>query len=839
MGHTAPTLIDRVVARWTGRGRRELIARLEDGFESDFLSADEVLAADPHKKRLGHKAYGKLKADFVQSWSVRKLQQPLDLEQAAVVASTTGDVQVFARAGSGKTKTLVARAIFLQKHCRVSPGEILLLAFNTKAAEEMKNRLAETLGESLPHVMTFHALAYALVHPEENLIFDNEDANQPLLSREIQKVIDEHVKSGKYKERIRDLMLAHFREDWKDIVNGRSRMNMKDSLAHYRALPRESLKGDYVKSYGEKVIADALFEHGIEYKYERNFRWNGTNYRPDFTISTGRGGGVIVEYFGLEGDSDYDQMSQDKRNFWAGRDGWTFVELSPKGLARYGKDWFTQSLLDKLEEAGVSHRRRSEEEIWELIEKRAVGRFAMAMRNFVSRCRKRDITPEDFKLIVAGHTPYSTAEAQFLDVGVSIYQGYLQRLAENRQEDFDGLMWRAASQVRAGQTHFVRDKGRERGDIARLKFIMIDEFQDFSHMFRELVDAVRSVNPGMQFFCVGDDWQAINGFAGSDLQFFDDFTAYFEDTSLRHIRTNYRSSRSVVDVGNAVMSGRGPAARPIRSDAGSALLCKLEDFRPSVSEQAVHDDDWRTPALLRLIKYFLDRGMDVVMLSRRNAAPWYVSYGEPASRTPDRLARFLEHIRAHLPEEDRGRVEISTTHKYKGLEHPAVVVLDAVQQSYPLIHSNWVFLRAFGDSIPKIEDEERRLFYVAVTRAEHSLAILTETPSQSPYLSDLQRRVRLTELSWEDLSPAPPLGGGRLEIRASNAYKVRGKLKALSYQWNHQEEYWCKFVPEEGFSFDTLLGQPWAQSDVRLEVYSETGELLHHKTVSKEPFPAD
>ncbi len=809
--------------------KRALVARLAAVFESDFLSTDGVLAADPDAELLSADEYAELKASFVRGWAMRKLGQPLDPEQAAAVAATVGDVQVVARAGSGKTRTLVTRAIFLQKHCGVSPREILLLAFNRKAVEEIKSRLAKMFGENLPHVMTFHALAHALVHPEEELVFDDTSADQFGLSREVQEVIDEHVRSEEHGSRIRDLMLAHFRDDWERIVGGRFELTMDEFLAHRRELPRESLKGDYVKSYGEKVIANALLEHGVEYRYERNFRWNDVNYRPDFTVRTGPRGGVIVEYFGLEGDADYDQMSQEKRRFWAERDEWTLVELSPRDLARSGQNGFAKLLLQKIEKAGVPHRRLSEEEIWELVRRRAVDRFTGAMRNFIGRCRKHDLSPDGLESMAAGHTPCSTAEGLFLDVGVSVYRGYLRRLAANKKEDFDGLMWRAVKGVREGRTHFARDRNRERGDLAQLRFVMIDEFQDFSQVFFELVDALRSANPRAGFFCVGDDWQAINGFAGSDLRFFDDFVSYFRDTSRNHIRTNYRSARSVVEAGNAVMHGHGLAAQAKRVDAGSVLQCNLDDFKPSAAEQARHNGDEITPALLRLVRNFLDRGMDVVMLSRRKGLPWYVSYGPATIKIPDQLTRFLEHVRSYLPEEDRGRVTIETTHGYKGLEQSAVVVLDAVTRSYPLIHPNWVFLRVFGDSVDRIEAEERRLFYVAVTRAEDSVALLTETPAQSPYLTDIHRRVRLTELSWTDLAPVPSLDGARLEVRVSGppTYNVRDQLKDLKYGWNAAGRYWRRSVMAEGFSFDALLEQPWAGEGVRVAVYSETGELLH------------
>jgi DNA helicase-4 len=292
-------------------------------------------------------------------------------------------------------------------------------------------------------------------------MFDDPSTDQWGLSREVQEVIDAHVRSKEHADRVRTLMLAHFREDWERIVDGRFELTMAEFLAYRRALPRESLKGEYVKSFGEKIIANALFEHCVEYQYERNFRWDGVNYRPDFTIRLGRKGGVIIEYFGMKGDADYDEMSQKKREFWAPCKEWTFLEFSPEDLAKNGVDAFVETLLQKLKKAGVSCQRRSEEEIWELVRRRALDCFTAAMKTFVGRCRKWNLGPHDIEAMVAAHRACSTAEGLFLEIGVSIYASYLQRLTTKSEEDFDGLMWHSASLIRQGQTRFKRDKGRE------------------------------------------------------------------------------------------------------------------------------------------------------------------------------------------------------------------------------------------------------------------------------------------------------------------------------------------------------------------------------------------
>jgi DNA helicase-4 len=808
--------------------KQALVDRVSFALESDFLSADRVFQRDSDRELLSTSEYLELRSRFVQEWASRELDQQLDVQQAAAVAAVGGDIQVVARAGAGKTRTLVVRALFLQKHCGVSSSDLLLLAFNKAAALEMRERLNGVLNGDVPHVMTFHALAYALVHPQEGLAYDEPSAGSLGLSREVQRVIDEHLQSEQYRPLIRDLMLMHFREDWERIVKGGFHLPIDELIEYRSALPRETLKGEYVKSFGERLIANTLFEHDIEYKYERNYRWNGVNYKPDFTILLPDRRGVVIEYFGLKGDPDYDLMSQQKRQFWAQRNGWTLLEFSPSDIASRGMGGFNVLLLERLQQVSVTGHRLSEEELWERIRHRAIDKFTGAMRSFVSRCRKCNFTFEQLLRIIERHTPITEAERLFLDVGASVYAGYLQRLKSTGQEDFDGLVWRAVALLQEGHSRFARDNGREHGDIRNLRFVLVDEFQDFSEIFYALLQGVRTLSPAAEFFCVGDDWQAINGFAGSDLKFFAEFTSQFRNTTTLNISTNYRSPVQVVQLGNALMASHGAQAVPHRSDPGWVRTARLSDFMPSDPERTRHNGDEATPAVLRLVKHLLDEGRDVVMLSRRNGVPWYVNYaaGLPGGGL-DGLERFAEHIRSFLPEEDRARVTASTAHKYKGLEKEAVIVLDADQGSYPLIHPNWVFLRVFGDSVAGIEAEERRLFYVALTRSQHSLVFVSDAPkSETPYLGDIRRLMPLSSVAWSTLPPVPSLCGARVEVRVSNAYEVRDQLKELGYHWNELGNYWARSMLAEGFDFEAVCLQPWARGGVCIEVYSETGGLL-------------
>lgn len=847
------------------------IAAIRDAFQYDFINADEVYEGEP-SYFIGRKEYEEEKIVFVRSWlkdnlpkSTAVSQQLPDTEQLHAIAAVNGHVQVIARAGSGKTATLVIRAYFMMKHCRVAPSTMLLLAFNRKAANEMRRRIllllepraeisikeeiekrgkktqagrraewgeieseavgsvAKTLQVALPHVMTFHALAYAIVHPEESLLYNGAEGEAQGLSKAFQQVIDDFLQDAEFKGRIRELMLAHFREDWDRIVAGRYDQTKDELLKYRRSLPRESIGGDYVKSYGEKVIADFLFEHDIAYKYERNHWWGEVNYRPDFTIFKTPRSGVIIEYFGLAGDPDYDEMSSDKRMYWRSKPGWDLIEVSPADFCVNGVEGFIDQLRWALREQGLVFNRLSEDEIWLRVRDRAIDRFTNAAVGFVGRCRKRSLSPQDLGSLIDAYNPLSPVESMFLDLVQDLYAAYLDRLVSTGEEDFDGLLQRAASAVSSGRTTFERKTGG--GDLRKICYAFVDEFQDFSDLFYRLLQSIRKENPGVQLFCVGDDWQAINGFAGSDLRFFSDFERWIGKSRKLYISTNYRSFRSIVDVGNALMRGHGKPAVANSKDTGSVFLVDVAQFKPALIEKQRHPGDVITPIASRIVSKALAEGKEVVLLCRRNRMPWFINFREHGQGGKG-LSGYLELIRSFFSKGLVEGISISTAHKYKGLEKPVVIVMDAVARSYPLFHPDWAFSRILGDSPDRIEREERRLFYVALTRAIDKLFIVTERESYSPFVKEVAKTMRLAKIDWSEF-PAVKSKSMRLLVQVGNqegrgispTFAIKDQLKASGYQWQSTGSTgWTKGFQANGFDISRVQGEVWVSAADGIEV---------------------
>ncbi|WP_342841635.1 UvrD-helicase domain-containing protein [Candidatus Lucifugimonas marina] len=794
----------------------------------------------------------------IEEW-IQSQNEPgteVDADQALAIGDLSGTTLVTARAGSGKTTTLVNRALFLQQRCGIQPEEILILAFNRKAVLEIKQRLvtrthrqverylkllkskrrtlfradqitadnqdidaaAAKFNISLPHVLTFHSLAYALVHPEQSVLVDG-DSDQAQ-SRAVQRIIDDHLQQPFWRGQIREAMLSHFRESWDLIIEGGYLKDQEDLLAYRRSLPRVSMKGEAAKSHGEKIIADFLFEHDVNYTYERNFMWNGINYRPDFTIFNNDGKDLVIEYFGMEGDLEYDQMSNAKREFWKSRPEFNFAELAPTTLRVEGVDGFRRQLKSVLNSHGVKCERLSEDQIWERIRDRAIDRFSESVKQFIGRARKKGLTSNQLSSQILSHSPLAEAEKRYLDVAGQIYKSYLEFLNATGEDDFDGLMLNASKQVLEGKLTFERRK--RHGNLGALQHILIDEYQDFSEPFLRLVKAIKDQKQAASLFLVGDDWQAINGFAGSELRFFLNADQYFERTNRLNVVTNYRSQENIVRAANRIMSGLGTPGLARKNASELIGIADLSTFTPTPLEYERHQRDIRTAMVLRMVSKFLRTNQNIVLLCRRGFVP---RFGNPTGGKST-LESYLDFLRSHFPERQRNRISISTVHGYKGLESDNVIVLDAYSSSYPLIHPDWIFGRIFGDDLESVIDEERRLFYVALTRAESGLMFVCESQDMSPFVSELINTSYVTSANWVNF-PAFKYEDGSIGIfigpqmasDRSVTYELREELKASGYRWTTTGwQSWFKSKQSTEFDIEKIKAEPWVDRAVGVEL---------------------
>ena len=136
----------------------------------------------------------------------------------------------------------------------------------------------------------------------------------------------------------------------------------------------------------------------------------------------------------------------------------------------------------------------------------------------------------------------------------------------------------------------------------KYEYILVDEFQDISKPRIELLKALLALNPKTKLFCVGDDWQSINGFAGSELDYFVKFDKEFQNPEELALRTNYRSSKVIVEMSNKLISYN---KNKINKEVHYNIHSDLKDIRGRVivnPEHYLDNESLRVESYVRHLK---------------------------------------------------------------------------------------------------------------------------------------------------------------------------------------------------------------------------------------------
>ncbi len=209
-----------------------------------------------------------------------------------------------------------------------------------------------------------------------------------------------------------------------------------------------------------------------------------------------------------------------------------------------------------------------------------------------------------------------------------------------------------------------------------------------------------------------------------------------------------------------------------------------------------------------------------MILSRTNTIPYYVSQNS-SDVSSRKLDGYLTHIRSFFDEDLARRITISTSHRYKGREKMTVILLDAIQRRYPFIHPDWVFSRILGSDLSSVMNEERRLLYVASTRAIVKLIVLTDQKEITPFLDLQTNKELIQEIKWENLEGPTSvtkqvlvLVGNSTQSRGDGTFPLKDLLASSGYKWSPGEwGHWTKAYVASNFSIGELRDELWAKKD--------------------------
>ncbi|MCE5269672.1 UvrD-helicase domain-containing protein [bacterium] len=663
----------------------------------------------------------------------------LNPDQARAVTSPSARLLIQAGAGSGKTTVIVRRILHLVDCLGVPPSSILAITFTRNAAREMARRLAgspapenalrrEPLGSV--QVRTFHSLCYVLLKRHWRLV-----SERPLVlvtdsapSGEAQDGGEAPTtKSGLLLETVRrcfDLpryRVAFKRYLWSWLLSA-DESDPHGGLSDPRQAAIATTGGVTVRSWAERDIANWLTRHGIKFVYSEIAPWSAPAFSPDFHLPELDCYLEIWEHAQADAPARQERLAQyrirEKRLIQVEREElFDFAALEAR-LAESLPECFPDgspsggpSDLDDLlsEEAGYPE---------------AVGSFMAQAEEVLDRMKNHSIPVETVAERARNEKDRRTRV--FFSLFLPLYERYQALLTERGALDFNDLILKTVALLRTNPA--LRERLRR-----RWPHVLVDEYQDVN---TPQVDLLRElVGPGSSLTAVGDDWQSIYGFRGSDVTHIRSFGQDFPGAATVTLRLNYRSGKSIVDF--AAWS-----IRRSRRYTDKPLHALNRDVQPVVLHRGVRLSEdgvaWVVETAQELIECCGYAPEDILVLYRRSS-----SFRVLGAALRQRGLK-LRHL---------------TIHAAKGLEAPVVFLWGVVggRGGFPSVWDDGRIVRLLlpRDYQSRL-DEEKRVFYVALTRARERLFIVTERRNLSEFLDKTPESFFLDSAVFQAETPKKP-----------------------------------------------------------------------------------
>ena len=667
------------------------------------------------------------------------LKYPLDKQQRRSIVSEEDNCLVVSSAGSGKTSSIVGKVKYLTEIKGIAPERILLISYTNKAAAELTERMATNGLKGY----TFHKLAIDIIGKTTGIkpsICDNTDS---LFVDIYHKLLDK----SSFKKGVMEYFIDYQTNetDWEQRMNERRKQLSEQKNVQLKAMfPDMDGRTIYVKSEQEQKICFVLSSLGIKFRYEEPYEHQlademHSQYRPDFSIYFEQGGitkriylehfgvdehGLVPAWFARDKGITYEEANQ-KYN-----DGITWKKAAHEKfgtqlLVTSSADFHYFDIRDKLrkllDDAGVPIQEKTDEELYDLVLPKGSKQEKTFIRLVVTFVTLVKSSCKSVKEVLQQAKNADDERSVFIikNIFQPVYERYINALSDSNQIDFTDAILQATDICRA--SHPIE-----------YDYIIVDEFQDISVDRYNFLKVLRESNPPAKLYCVGDDWQSIYRFSGSDMALFNQFPEYFGATEINKIETTYRFGEPLVSLSsNFIQRNKAQIQKDIHSFS-SEMRTELEFY--------AYDRRDYCNAIGELVAS-IPSDKSIFLLGRYSFDDYYLSFMYQPIREGNRFYYVI----------GGRKIEFLTVHKSKGLEADYVILLQCNKDIYGFpsqVSDDYVlnYVLTKNDQFPY--GEERRLFYVAITRAKIKTFVLYDKRFPSVFVDEFLQPEKVSEESY-------------------------------------------------------------------------------------------
>ncbi len=350
---------------------------------------------------------------------------------------------------------------------------------------------------------------------------------------------------------------------------------------------------------------------------------------------------------------------------------------------------------------------------------------------------------------------YTKKQKQFGTIAIEVFKKYQEYLTKEGKIDFNDMINTSVELVRRNPQNY----------LDRYDHILVDDFQDISFQRMELIKCFVNERSTTKLFCVGDDWQSIYQFTGSDVRFFVDFPNHFSDPEFSYLFQNYRSTQTIVNAANSLIANN---PHQLKKATYSRRTSPIPILLIELSSRAAPKGKIPAPYVRKLIELLLKEGEnanDIMVLSRYNRTLKDIEVHCGAEGVPirEKTGNLKEGARFY------------SVHKSKGTENRHVILTDLTSGLYGFpceVQDSRVLEPAKRFPSKSFVEEERRLFYVALTRSKQNLYLFTVENNWSMFLHEIEASFNKifvdSKAEWDEILPRFVSKAYKGELRSSD-----------------------------------------------------------------------
>ena len=677
----------------------------------------------------------------------------LDKSQREAIICDEDNLLVLSGAGSGKTTTISAKVKYLIDIKNVKPDKICVITFTKKAKEELDYKINKLFNANVD-IYTFHSLGLKII----KYYYKNKDID--IIDEKGQyKIICDYIKNNLFKNKEKfNLFFEAFKNktsfseeyklfdnyyDYHNYMYKRKYINSNTTMDNYikeqtkrRRNYFRTLNGEYCKSKEEVDIANFLYLNNIDYQYEKGYKKldNLKIYKPDFYIEQNNNYNYI-EHFGIdkinETNNHYtkEELTNYLKNMKLKENYHKKEKIEDLFIITYskvlGKKNYLSVLKDSLIKKGYVLSKKDNDLVYERLKDTSEDKYINNFVNrivipFISYFKRSNYKLEEFMKI---KTDNDLLNKQ-IKVISDIYLNYESKLREKNLIDFEDMV---------NISYKVMPYVKEKNLGVDYKYIIIDEYQDVSMQRFNLTKRIEELFKS-KIIAFGDDYQTIFGFSGSRIDLMTEFKNYLTDAKQIPIPNVYRNSQELIDVATKFINKNSKQIKK-KLISNKRLIGPIELYIYNDSNY-INTNINKSIILSNILDkiYLSNNKSNVLLLERYNNDIDTILNHELFIRKNHESIIYKKH-------EDM-KIDYLTIHKSKGLEYDNCILINAIDDKYgfPSKIEDEEIIKLLK---PKIEEnifypEERRLFYVAMTRTKNKLYILVPKSKTSSFIREIE-----------------------------------------------------------------------------------------------------